>query len=159
MAHSVFLIINNIVLFLNKSTGLPGYIIVIFNALLLALIVVFVRKEVYSPYFNPNIRWWEQATRFYYDNMRIIVKVFEKDTKLFEATTFDVSETGAFIATDYSVNTGDKFSLEIHLSNESILYAKTTANKDDLICISGSLYTIGEARSLLNKSKKKIIEN
>lgn len=42
---------------------------------------------------------------------------------------------------------------------KSICYAKSIANKNDLVCISGSLYTIGEARSYFNKITKQVIHN
>jgi Folylpolyglutamate synthase len=42
---------------------------------------------------------------------------------------------------------------------KAIIHAKLLANKEDIICISGSLFTVGEARSfLLSKSSKKIME-
>ena len=42
---------------------------------------------------------------------------------------------------------------------DAIIYAKKISNKNDLICISGSLYTIGEARSYFNKLTKNLIKN
>ncbi|MBN1115360.1 MAG: PilZ domain-containing protein [Oligoflexia bacterium] len=124
MAHTVFLISNNIILFFQKTTGLPGFVVLTFNLLLSALIILFVRKEVYAPYFNPNLRWWEQATRYYYDNMKILIKAFDSEKLVFEAGSFDVSETGVFISTDSPVKIGDVFNLEINLNDESILYTK-----------------------------------
>ena len=40
--------------------------------------------------------------------------------------------------------------------DEAIIYAKKIAKKKDIICITGSLYTVGEARDYLFKNKKKV---
>ena len=40
--------------------------------------------------------------------------------------------------------------------SDAIKYARSLAHKNDLICISGSLFTVGEARSYFSKSSKKI---
>ncbi len=41
---------------------------------------------------------------------------------------------------------------------KAIDHAKTISNKDDIICISGSLFTVGEARQYLISPDKKIVE-
>jgi len=119
--HSVFLIFNNVVLYAGRETLLPLWAIIVCNLALVAVIVAFVKKEVCAPYFNPNIRWWEQASR-YYSDMKITVKEFGTENKLFEAKSFDTSETGCFIVTDRDVDIRDKFSLELSLAKNSILY-------------------------------------
>jgi Tfp pilus assembly protein PilZ len=123
LGHSIFMILNNIVLAVARITPVPIWAVIIFNLLLLGIIVTFVRKEVYAPYFNPRIRWWEQAARYYYDKMRVIVKKLGTDTAVFEAKSFDVSETGVFVVTDKDVSIGDKFSMELVLADKSMLYS------------------------------------
>ena len=52
------------------------------------------------------------------------------------------------------------FKKELYIKNsipKAINYAKSIANKNDVICISGSLFTVGEARSYLVDTKKQII--
>jgi dihydrofolate synthase/folylpolyglutamate synthase len=46
----------------------------------------------------------------------------------------------------------------INSISKAIDYAKSIANKDDIICISGSLFTVGEARQYLISPNKKILE-
>lgn len=121
MVHSVFLIFSNTVLYFGKITLAPFWMIIIFNAILVAVILTFVKKEVYTPYFNPDLRWWEQAARYYHE-MKISVKKFNTEKVLFDARSFDLSETGAFISTDELVEIGNKFSLELLLSSNSIMY-------------------------------------
>ena len=123
IVHSAFLIFNNIILYAAKLTVLPLWTVIVFNVGLMAIIIFFVRKEVKAPYFNPKVRWWESAARFYYNGMKIIVKEYKTDKLLFDATSFDVSETGIFVATDNNgVKPGDKYSFELILVNNSILY-------------------------------------
>lgn len=122
IAHSALLIINNLVVYFSHLTFLHYSIIIFFNIALLSLIVVFVRKEVYAPYFNPNLRWWEQAPRYIFDKMKIYVKEFGTNNLLFEAKSFDVSETGSYITGDGTAKMGEIYSLEIHLG-DTILYA------------------------------------
>jgi len=122
LVHSALLIFNNIVLYAAKVTPTPLWTVITFNVLLLGVIIAFVRKEVNAPYFNPRLRWWEQAARYYYDKMRIIVKKFGTDKTVFEARSFDISETGAFVVANNKVSIGDKFSLELVLADKSMLY-------------------------------------
>ncbi len=123
IAHSILLLFNNTILYFERLTTTPLWLIVIFNILVLVIIIAFVRKEVYAPYFNPQIRWWEQARRFYYNGMRILVKRLYSDDIMFEAKSFDLSETGLFVASGKNVSVGDKFSFEMVLKNSSILFA------------------------------------
>jgi hypothetical protein len=123
LGHSFLILINNFVLYLTNLTFSSIAVLIVFNLVILTIIALFVRKEVYSPYFNPNIRWWEQAKRYIATSITIHVKEFGKNNRMFSATSFDVSETGIYIASDNEVNTGDIYSMEIHLSADSILYA------------------------------------
>lgn len=122
LAHSTLLIFNNIILYATKKTPIPLWAAIVFTVLLVGVIITFVRKEVYAPYFNPRLRWWEQAVRYYYDKMKIIVKKLGTETTMFEAKSFDISETGAFVVSDKKVSIGDKFSMELVLADRSMLY-------------------------------------
>ena len=122
LAHSVLLIFNNIFLYTIQKAPVPLWAVIVFTVMLVGVIIAFVRKEVYAPYFNPRIRWWEQAARYYYDKMRVIVKKQGTDATIFEAKSFDLSETGAFVVSDKKVSIGDKFSMELILADRSMLY-------------------------------------
>ncbi|MEI6093747.1 MAG: PilZ domain-containing protein [bacterium] len=122
MGHSIFLFINNVVIYAVHYTVLPVWVVAVFNLAILGVIITFVRKEVKSPYFNPKVRWWENAARYYYKDMRILVKEFNTDKLLFQAGSFDVSETGVFVATDTDVKPGEKYSFELILLDKSMLF-------------------------------------
>jgi Tfp pilus assembly protein PilZ len=122
ITHSLLLITSNIVSYITGDTTLPLWFISAVSVLFLGVIILFVRKEVKTPYFNPKVRWWESASRYYYRGMKVLVKQFNSDKLFFEADSFDLSETGVFVSTDRVVNVGDKYSFELILVNNSILY-------------------------------------
>lgn len=61
----------------------------IMNCVFLIPIGYFISKEIRTPYFNPRVRWWEQAKRFQHE-VKIIIE--GKEYK-----TYDISVNGAFI--------------------------------------------------------------
>ncbi len=69
-------------------TFAPSYASLI-NFVFLIPIGYFVSHEIKTPYFNPNLKWWEQAKR-YKHTVDIVI-----DNKSYE--TFDISVDGAFI--------------------------------------------------------------
>ena len=121
--HSVFVLINNVALYVVKLTVFPLWVIILFNVTVLGIIILFIRKEVNAPYFNPKISWWESAIRYYYKDMKVLVKEFKTDRLLFQANSFDVSETGIFVVSDTPVKPEEKYSFELVLVNNSILYS------------------------------------
>ncbi len=62
------------------------------NLLILIPIGYFLRKEIRIPYFNPRVRWWQQAKRLKHS---VHLSIHGHELK-----TYDLSDTGAFIATD-----------------------------------------------------------
>jgi Tfp pilus assembly protein PilZ len=122
IAHSLLLIASNIASYMMGDTSLPLWFISSVSVILLGVIILFVRKEVKTPYFNPEVRWWESASRYYYHDMKVLVKEHNSDKLIFDAKSFDLSETGVFVTTDRVVNIGEKYSFELILVNNSILY-------------------------------------
>ena len=122
IAHSLLLITSNMVSYMMGGTILPLWFISAVSVLSLGVIILFVRKEVRAPYFNPKVRWWKSASRYYYRDMKVLVKEYNSDKLLFEANSFDLSETGVFVSTDRAVNIGDKYSFELILVSNSTLY-------------------------------------
>ena len=85
---------------------------------LAALMLTELRKEFYAPYFNPRLRWWEQARRYSTDRILVFVKEFGTGVDLFQAASFDVSATGIYIVSDRAVKIGDAFALEVVLPGD-----------------------------------------
>jgi Tfp pilus assembly protein PilZ len=115
LAFSGLILVNNLAVWLS---GL-GMTSVIERALLMiglfALVLVEVRKEFKAPYFNPRLRWWEQAHRYATDRVRVIVRAFDSQAELFEAHSFDVSATGLYAVTEREVKIGDRLKLDVIL--------------------------------------------
>ncbi|HPO50199.1 MAG TPA: PilZ domain-containing protein, partial [Spirochaetota bacterium] len=68
----------------------------IINLVFLIPIGYFISHEIRTVYFNPRVRWWEQSKRFLHE-----IKV-EVEGKAY--STFDLSETGAFIVDTKELN-------------------------------------------------------
>ena len=61
---------------------------------------------------------------------------------------------------NFLINSGKFNSNNLYIEDsviKAINHAKSISNKDDLICITGSLFTVGEARNYLIKPSKNII--
>lgn len=71
--------------------------------------VYFVRREIASPYFNPRLRWWDNA------RTRQSLKVDVTGRETFESSTHDLSPTGVFLASDRSFVIGETLELTLHL--------------------------------------------
>lgn len=123
LAYSLGMFVNNIVLFVLGITFDNILITIAFNTIMIAIVLVFLMPVVRAPYFNPRLRWWEQATRWKTHDLRVLVKEFGTGRLLFEAEAFDISETGVFIATDRIHALHDIFHLEIHGAHDLVLHA------------------------------------
>jgi hypothetical protein len=127
-------LVSNITIYATGLTTFPIWLIILLNVLILAGLILFVRKEVYAPYFNPNLRWWEQAKRYYYQDMKVLIKEFGTNKLVAEANSFDISESGVFIASDKEVAAGELYSLEMQFAKGGFLFSDAEVvwvNKED----------------------------
>lgn len=94
MAFSTVLIGYNVFVYLfwnpNYSLGLILFFIVVITA----VSAVFFRRQVYAPYFNPRLRWWEIAARY---RVTLDVRILTSDHGSVDAHILDLSETGCFV--------------------------------------------------------------
>lgn len=107
-------LLNNVILYASGAGFKNLLINAAFNAALIAIVLIFVRKEVSAPYFNPNMRWWEQARRYETHNIRIEARKPDSRQLLFEALSFDISEHGAYVLCSQQVKNDEIFDLEMH---------------------------------------------
>ncbi len=124
IVFSLFTIINNVLLQYLHKTVFPSWGIIVCNVAVLGVMIIFSRREIYSPYFNPDLRWWEQARRFYCPDMHIDVFSVESNQKLTEATAFDISESGFYAVHEPDFEVGQKFIVNIHFSSDFIITAE-----------------------------------
>ena len=94
IGFSALLILYNIYVYLLNPNYAPETIL-FFILIITGTSAAFLRKHVYTPYFNPRLRWWETAARY-----RIVL-----DTAILTemgaqpCKTVDISETGCFLET------------------------------------------------------------
>ena len=96
----------------NPMVSLFG--VLIFNIFLFAAAGFFFRKHIIAPYFNPRLRWWEQASR--YDiNIGVSIEYSESyELGYLE----DISLGGCFIRISENVHIGTVYPLKISLGRE-----------------------------------------
>lgn len=103
--HSVLIIVLNIITLVHN--GFSAGIII--NLLFLFPMGLLLQKEIRAPYFNPRLRWWEQAQRYIHT---LVVKL---DNKMLE--TFDISTSGCFLKKNdgEELEKGKLYDLEIDI--------------------------------------------
>ncbi len=104
---SLYLIGSNLTVFFQR----PRYgvaAMILYNLVLVITAGVFFRRAVIAPYFNPRIRWWEQAPR-----LRINICA-EIGPAMTPAEIFDVSASGAFIAGPENLVLGASYAVTLH---------------------------------------------
>lgn len=88
--------------------------VLIFNLLLFVAAGFFFRKHTIAPYFNPRLRWWEQASRYDID---LGVSLEYSDS--YELGYLeDISMGGCFIRISENITIGNTYPLKLSLGNE-----------------------------------------
>ncbi|HAK45205.1 MAG TPA: hypothetical protein DCO79_04720, partial [Spirochaeta sp.] len=113
IASAACLFAYNIIAYIrNPMISLMG--VIIFNLLLFVVAGLFFRKHIIAPYFNPRLRWWEQASRFDID-----LGVSLEYSESYELGYLeDISMGGCFIRISEKVTVGTVYPLKISLGNE-----------------------------------------
>lgn len=75
-------------------------VVLLMNGALFAVALLFFRKHLIAPYFNPRLRWWEQDQRYEID---IYLKFLGTDRNVIIS---DISAGGCYIFVDYLIETG-----------------------------------------------------
>ncbi|MFQ5560287.1 MAG: PilZ domain-containing protein, partial [Nitrospinota bacterium] len=114
LVHILFLMINN-ALAIHKGSATPPYAITLFTVATFVFLMVFVRKEVLAPYFNPRIRWWESKPRY-----AVTLQVTISNNRLTgDGETFNISETGMFMASPLDVRLDEKFLITMQMPDQT----------------------------------------
>lgn len=88
--------------------------VLLFNVILFAVAGFFFRKHIIAPYFNPRLRWWEQASRY---NVDLGVSLEYSDS--YEIGYLeDLSLGGCFIRISEKISVGKTYPLKMSLGNE-----------------------------------------
>lgn len=87
----------------------------LFNAVGIACVLLLLRREIRSPYFNPRLRWWETPARY-----RLSLGVRFAGKEAFSTTTFDISDRGCFVATDQQFRAGERVDLSLDIGGTGV---------------------------------------
>jgi hypothetical protein len=117
VGFSIVLIGYNLLVYFFLNPNYNFLTLFAFILMITATSAVFFRKHVYSPYFNPRLRWWENATRY---RVTLNSKLFTHNEGTINCQILDISETGCF--TDYKgeLTEGDSVWLLISCSGSEI---------------------------------------
>jgi hypothetical protein len=91
---------NLITLYYNPFSSL--LILLLMNLSLFSVTLVFFRKHLIAPYFNPQLRWWEQDQRYEID---IYLKFLGINRNVIIS---DISEGGCYIFVDFLIDKGSE---------------------------------------------------
>jgi hypothetical protein len=100
--------------FFTLSCVRPHYALLLLIGYNLALTIgagIFFHRNVIAPYFNPRIRWWDQATR-YKINIFLTIDAAEK---IIKAEIKDISASGVFIACAERLTKGSTYAITLHM--------------------------------------------
>jgi len=114
-------IVNNIVLVYQDKTVFPFWIILTLNIAVFFIIIVLADREINAPYFNPKLRWWEQAKRYFCKNLQINILGPSKDV-VDSAGSFDISVDGAYMVSGGTYSLGDRLNLAMDLCIDKRIY-------------------------------------
>ncbi len=104
-AYNIFAYISNPMISL--------FSLLFFNTLLFIIAGLFFRKHIIAPYFNPRLRWWEQASRYDID-----LGVYLDCSDSYEIGYLeDISLGGCFIRLSEKINTGEVYSFRFCLGS------------------------------------------
>jgi Tfp pilus assembly protein PilZ len=113
VAYAIYTLVANAVTYQQTHRALSRFFL--FSTAGIACVLVFLRREIRSPYFNPRLRWWESPARY-----RLQLGVTIAGRASFSTTTFDISERGCFIATDEAFKTGERVDLTLDVGGASV---------------------------------------
>jgi hypothetical protein len=108
LGFSALLIFYNIYVYKFLNPNYPLALVVLFIVIITAISFFFMRKNVYAPYFNPRLRWWEVAERYKVPLTTVLV------TKNGAASckTVDISKTGCFVNYEGDIPIGSSLMIE-----------------------------------------------
>ena len=116
LSFSALLIFYNIFVYkyLNPNYSLETVLLFILTTT--AISAFFLRKNVYAPYFNPRLRWWENATRY----RSPLNTVLFTNQGAVPCKTLDISETGCFVNYHEEMPLDSQVMIGFHYDGEDI---------------------------------------
>ncbi|MBI9085936.1 MAG: PilZ domain-containing protein [Desulfobacterales bacterium] len=92
------------------------------------LCAVVFRRHLYSPYFNPRLRWWETAARY---RVNLAVRLFTQNGEADAETLADISATGCFIKMSHALEIGIRVWVVISCAGTEMSFIGRVVRKGD----------------------------
>lgn len=116
IGFSILLIFYNLFVYKFLNPNYSFETVMLFIIIITAISAFFLRKNVYTPYFNPRLRWWETATRF---RVPVNTVLFTKKGVV-PCQTIDISETGCFVNHQEDIPIGSLLMIEFQCAGIEI---------------------------------------
>jgi len=117
IGFSVVLIGYNLLVFFFLNPNYDLALVIGFILVVTLICAVFFRRHVYSPYFNPRLRWWEVATRY---KVSLDATLLLENGGEIHGHVLDISRTGCFVDCPGPIGTGEALWLKIHCAGTQI---------------------------------------
>ncbi len=101
---------------LNESGVFSPYLRFPIIILTLGASFYFIQKHVRSPYFNPSLRWWENAPRFKVNDLNVTISIDGKPVLCDEV--YDLSKGGLFVVSNSQLVLGKTYHASFKLLDE-----------------------------------------
>lgn len=101
--------------YLNPSYGFGT--VLVFILIITAVSAVFFRRHVYSPYFNPRLRWWEIAARY---RVTLETRISTESRGVLDGRVLDISASGCFVDHTGPLDEGECVWLQIRCAGTEI---------------------------------------
>ncbi|MBU2622723.1 MAG: PilZ domain-containing protein [Proteobacteria bacterium] len=125
LSFSVLLISYNIFVYKYLNPNYSLEIVMFFIIITTVISAFFLRKNVYAPFFNPRLRWWEIATRYRAPLNTVLVT----KNGVMTCKIIDISETGCFVDLEGEISIGSSVTLEFLCDGVQISCIGTVVNK------------------------------
>lgn len=125
LCFSILLIFYNLFVYKFLNPNYSFETVMLFIIIITSISAFFLRKNVYAPYFNPRLRWWEIATRY---RVPLNTVLFTKKG-VTPCKTLDISETGCFVDHREEIPVGSSVMLEFRCEDIEISCLGKVVNK------------------------------
>ena len=116
LAFSLLLIFYNLFVYKFLNPNYSFSTVMLFIIITTVISAFFLRRNVYAPFFNPRLRWWEIATRY---RVPLNTVLLTKEGAI-ACKTVDISETGCFVDTHEELPVGSQVMLEFRCDDIEI---------------------------------------
>lgn len=117
IGFAIVLIGYNLTVFFFLNPNYDPTLVIGFILVITLVCSVFFRRHVYSPYFNPRLRWWEVAARYKVDLEATLL--LDNGAEI-HCHVLDISRTGCFVGHHGAIGTGENLWLKIHCAGTQI---------------------------------------